>query len=123
MAILLHGTTRFRAEQIALNGPDPNYVEAGHGMKAESFSTCLEQGPLLIGTPEEYACAKAADFPGEGGAAILEGDVPDEIIKLAVNEWFPLSQGLVQFDEGAGLDELIAAWPTLTKQIRPVDCP
>jgi hypothetical protein len=27
--------------------------------------------------------------------------------------WFPLSQGVVQFDPGAGLEELLAAWPEL----------
>ena len=39
---------------------------------------------------------------------------------LAVNDWFPLTQGLVQFDCGAGLEELIAAWPGLPKGIRSV---
>jgi hypothetical protein len=37
-----------------------------------------------------------------------------------VNEWFPLSQGLVQFDTDAGIEELAAAWPTLAKEIRGV---
>jgi hypothetical protein len=50
-------------------------------------------------------------------------EVPDNLIALAVNEFFPLSQGVVQFDEGAGLDELRAAWPTLPKQIREVEDP
>jgi hypothetical protein len=122
MAILLHGTTRQRALSIAANGPDPNFIEPG-GARAESFSSYLEQGPFLLGPPEEYACRKAAAFPSEGGAAILVMDVPDEIIALAVNAWFPLSQGLVQFDEGAGLAELRAAWPEIGKAIRLVDCP
>jgi hypothetical protein len=34
-----------------------------------------------------------------------------------VDEFFPLSQGVVQFDEGEGLEELRAAWSTLPKQI------
>lgn len=123
MAILLHGTTRHRAERIRAHGPDPNFVEAGGSTRAENFSTYLEHGPFLFGPPEEYACQKAAEFPNEGGAAILAVEVPDEIIALAVNEWFPLSQGLVQFDEGAGLGELLAAWPTLWKEIRSVACP
>jgi hypothetical protein len=54
---------------------------------------------------------------------MLPVDVPEEIIALAVNEWFPLSQGLVQFDEGAGLAELRAAWLTLWSEIRTVACP
>jgi hypothetical protein len=74
-----------------------------------------------LGTPEEYARRKAAGFPHEGGPAILAVDVPDDIIDLAVNEFFPLSQGVVQFDEGAGLEELRTAWPTLPKEIRAVD--
>ena len=123
MPLLLHGTTQQRAERISAQGPDPSFVEPSGGARAESFSTYLERGPFLFGTPEEYACGKAADFPDEGGAAILVVDVPDEIIALAVNEWFPLSQGLVQFDEGMSLGELLAAWPTLRKEIRSVECP
>ncbi len=123
MTILLHGTTRHRADQIKAHGPDPDFAEAGGVARAESFSTYLEQGPFLFGSPEEYACRKAADFPNEGGAAILAVDVPDAIIALAVNEWFPLSQGLIQFDEGAGLKELRAAWPTHWTDIRLVECP
>jgi hypothetical protein len=123
MAILLHGTTRHRAERILAYGPDPNFIQPGGGTRAENFSTYLERGPFMLLPPEEYACGKAADFPNEGGAAILAVDVPDNIIALVVDEFFPLSQGLVQFDEGAGLEELRAAWSTLWKEIRSVECP
>jgi hypothetical protein len=119
MAILLHGTTRHRAERIVANGPDPDYVEPG-GPKAEGFSTCLEGGPFPLGTPEEYARRKAALFPNEGGPVTLAIDVPDDIIALAVNPYLPLSQGVVQFDPGAGLEGLRAAWSTLWKEIRSV---
>ena len=102
-------------------GPDPDFVEPGGGPRAEGFSTYLESGPFPLGTPEEYARRKAAVFPNEGGPAILAVDVPDDIIALAVDEvYFPLSQGFVQFDEGAGLEELRAAWSTLEKQVVPV---
>src|SRR5262245_29615410 len=123
MAILLHGTTRFRAEQIAAGGPDPDFVEPGGGTRAQNFSTYLASGPFLLGRPEEYACEKAALFPTERGAAILAIDVPDDIVALTSSPYFPLSQGIIQFDEGAGLEELRAAWPTLWKEIRSVDCP
>jgi hypothetical protein len=123
MAILLHGTTRQRAEQIMAQGPDPDFVETGGGTPAEGFSMCLESGPFPLGTPQEYARRKAAGFPDEDGPAILAVDVPDDIIALAVDEYLPLSQGVVQFDEGAGLEELQAAWSTLPKQIRAVECP
>jgi len=122
MAIVLHGTTRIRAEQIMVRGPDPDFTEPGGGGRAEAFSTCLESGPFPLGTPEAYARRKAAGFPDEGGSAILAVDVPDEIIALAVDEvYFPLSQGVVQFDEGAGLEELRGAWPTLSKRIALVE--
>src|SRR5207302_9653452 len=113
-----HGTTLIRAKQIEISGPDSDFVEPASGTRAESFSTCLESGPFPLGTPQEYARRKAALFPNEGGPAILAVDVPDAIIALAVNVFFPLSQGVVQFDEGAGLEELRAAWPTLAKDIR-----
>jgi hypothetical protein len=124
MAILLHGTTRRRAEQILARGPDPEFIEPGGGSRAEGFSTCLEGGPFPLGTPQEYARRKAAGFPNEGGPVILAVDVPDEIIALAVDEeYFPLSQGVVQFDEGAGLEALRAAWAALAKQIIAVENP
>jgi hypothetical protein len=124
MAILLHGTTRDRAEQIVTSGPDPDFIEPGGGPRAEGFSTCLELGPFPLGTPEEYARKKASRFPNEGGPVILIMDVPDDIISVAVDEvFFPLSQGVVQFDEGAGLEELQAAWPYIPKQIVPVGSP
>jgi hypothetical protein len=80
----------------------------------------VETGPFLFGHPEEYARGKAREFPDEGGPVVLAVDVPEHLIERAVSEWFPLSQGLVQFDPGAGLEELVAAWPGLTKEIRSV---
>lgn len=124
MAILLHGTTRRRAEQLLAHGPDPNFVEPGGGARAEGFSTYLEAGPFLLGTPEEYARRKAAKFQNEGGPAIVAIEVSDHIIARAVDEvYFPLSQGVVQFDEGTGLEELRAAWPTLPRRILEVEEP
>jgi hypothetical protein len=123
MAILLHGTTRHRAEQLLTRVPDPNYIEPEGGGNAGpgDFSTCLEGGPFPLKTPEDYARAKSAIFPNEGGPVILAVDVPDDIIALAVDEvYFPLRQGVVQFDKDAGLEELQAAWPTLAKHTRAV---
>ena len=124
MAILHHGTTRHRAEKIMADGPDPNFVEPGRSARAEGFSTCLESGPFPLGAPEDYARRKAAAFPNEGGPVILAVDVPDDIIALAVNPTcLPLSQGVVQFHEAAGLDDLRAAWSALAKQIITVATP
>jgi hypothetical protein len=124
MATVLHGTTRRRAEQILAHGPDPNFTEPGAGTRAEGFSTCLEGGPFPVGTPQEYARRKAAAFPDEGGPVILRVDVPDDVIALATDEtYFPRSQGLVQFDEGAGLEELRAAWASFPKAIESLESP
>lgn len=114
---LVHGTTMFRAERISEHGPDPRYQEPGGIPGQEGFSMYLKAGPFPFGTPEDYARGKAIKFPNEGGPAILEVDVPDEIVALATEEWLPLSQGLVQFDLGAGIEELRAAWPTLARRM------
>ncbi len=53
--------------------------------------------------------------PVLGLALIIE--VPDEIVAVATDEFFPLSQGVVQFDEGRGLAELRMAWLSLTKRV------
>jgi len=115
MAILLHGTTRLRAERIVAGGPDP--ILTG----PEGFSTYLEGGPFPFRYVGGIRHRKATAFPNEGGPAILAVDVPDEIIALTVDEYFPLSQGLIQFDEGAGLGELRAVWSTLVKEILSVE--
>jgi len=118
--ILLHGTTRVRAEKLLQHGPNPRFQEPGGQGWEDGFSMYIEAGPFLFGRPEDYARGKAKEFPNEGGPVILMADVPDDIVQRAVNEWFPLSQGGVQFDPGAGLEELAAAWPMLTKEIRSV---
>src|SRR5437588_8683551 len=100
MAMLLHGSTRLCAEQLMAHGPDPNFVEPGGAAPANGFSTSLHSGPFPLGTPQPYACGQAAGFQNEGGPAILMIDVPDNRIALAVDEFFPLSQGVGQFDDG-----------------------
>jgi hypothetical protein len=118
MPTLLHGTTLSRAERIFAEGPDPEFVEPGGSARAEGFSTCLQAGPFPLGTPEQYARYKAALYPTEGGPAIISVDVPDRIIALAVDDRFlPLSQGVVQFDDGSGLEDLRAVWSSLPKRV------
>src|SRR4051794_36751254 len=113
--ILLHGTTRWRAEQILVKGPDPRFRERGGGPLAESFSTYLESGPFIVGTPEDYAQHKAKLFPNEGDPVILVLDVPDEIVGKADDWMIPANHGVVQFQRGLGLEELLAAWPQITQ--------
>jgi len=122
MTILHHGTTRKRAEQIRALGPNPDFIEPGGGPRAEGFSTYLATGPFPLQKPEDYARHKAAVFQDEGGPVILAVDVPDDIIALAVDElYLPLRHGIVQFDDGAGLEELRATWATLPKKILPIE--
>jgi hypothetical protein len=128
MAIVFHGTTLRRASQILTDGPDLDFIEPGGNTPAENFSACLPFGPFeCTETPEEYAWGKAraaaAEGRDEGGPAMLILDIPDDIIELAVDDWFPLSQGFVQFDRGPSLDALLAAWPKLQKRIIPFSDP
>src|SRR4051812_2539814 len=99
MGILLHGTTRHRAERILENEPDLDFVEPGGRIPADEFSALLKDGPIdVVGSAEDYAIKKAKNFPGEGDPVVLQIDVPDAIIELTFDEYFPRSQGLVQFD-------------------------
>ncbi len=75
----------------------------------------LGYGPFLFGDPDDFAHGKAREFPDEGGPVILVLEVPDDIVQKAATEWFPLSQGLVQFDPGSGLEELVAVWSEIAK--------
>jgi hypothetical protein len=122
MVLLFHGTTTWRARRLLTNGPDPDFVEPGGKSPAENFSACLPFGPFeCTDTPEAYAWGKARaavrEQRDEGGAAILIVDVPEDIIALAADAWFPLSQGFVQFDRGPSLVALLAAWPGLEKRM------
>jgi hypothetical protein len=127
MVILVHGTTRSRAERIVVVGPDPHFREPDPrtklpaGPETEGFSTYLKSGPFILLPPDDYAESKALQFPDEGGPVILEIVVPDDLVALAADDtYFPLYQGLVQFDLGHGLKELREAWPRLIKRIVPV---
>ncbi len=111
---LRHGTTRRRAEAILRDGPDPNFREPGSPIRAEGFSTARTHGPYPYGMPEVAAERKACLFPDEGGAVILEIDVPETIVQKA--ELY----GEVRFESGFGLKELLDAWPSLPRRIHPL---
>lgn len=122
MATLVHGTTRYRAECIIRDGPNPRYREPGGAGSDDGFFTYLEAGPFGVQPPEDYARGKSAQCPKEGGPVILViEDVPDEILDATVwDDDFPLEEGVIQFETGHGLEELLAAWPDLRKHIRDV---
>jgi hypothetical protein len=67
-----------------------------------------------VGSPAAYAAGKARLFPNEGGPAILEVEVPEWIVRLA-----SATGGEIRFEPGYGLEELLAAWDSLTKRILP----
>jgi hypothetical protein len=77
----------------------------------------VDGGPYDYGTPEEYALGKARLFPTENGPVLLRVDVPDDVVRLAENDWFPVKHGLIQFDSGAGMEELSNVWTSLPKWI------
>jgi hypothetical protein len=108
---LRHGTTKKRAEAILLNGPDPNYKEPGGLDTAEGFSTARIGDPCPFGSPEAVAAAKALLFPDEDGPAIIEFEVSEALARKAD------LGGEVRFEPGFGLEELLAAWPSLSKRI------
>jgi hypothetical protein len=118
MAILLHGTTRLRAEQIVATRPDPDAVEPSNEPKA--FFCYRESCDYDVGTPEQYARDKAALFPDEGGPVILAVDVPDDIVALALDWFYTWEQGIIPFGHQTGLEELQNAWALLVKEIREV---
>jgi hypothetical protein len=98
--ILRHGTTLRRARAIEANGPDPTFREPGasHLPPAEGFSTTIRDAPpCLTGTPEMAAREKDALFPNEGGPAILEIEVPAEIMAILYAD--PIAAGLARSGE------------------------
>jgi hypothetical protein len=121
--LLHHGTTRHRADRMVRTGPDATFVEPGGGLgsRAEGFST-VEAGATDrgLGTAEDYARRKAGNFPTEGGPVILEVDVPVGIVELVQAD--PIgaivaASGEIRFEPGLGLEELLQAWPGLTKRV------
>ena len=121
--LLNHGTTRQRAEAILKNGPDASYREP-NGTTADGFSTSPAVGPFDFGSPEDYARGKAANFPNEGGPAILAIELPDDLVPSIVGDVGELLPGKafnagteIRFEPGGGLEQLLAAWPQLTKTV------
>src|SRR5262249_1917428 len=110
--VLWHGTTRRRAEAILRRGPDPNFLEPGSFEKAGGFSTAPPHGPYMYGDPRDIALGKAALFPDEGGPVILEVEVPEDIVALAINEVTE-----IRFQPGFGLEEMCEAWSELPRRV------
>lgn len=105
---LLHGTTLARAENIIQRGPDVNFAEPGGVGIAENFSFTAEGKPSAVGDSITYARGKAMAFPNERGPAIVVVDVPDDIVRMATLEHLSLFAGLIEYDEGAELGELVS---------------
>lgn len=120
--ILRRGTTRQRAEALlnSETGPDALYRDP-EGILAQAFSAAPVHGPFLHGSPEYCALMKAAHFPNEGGPAILEVDIPDDLIAPVDLLGCP-GKGSnwiyeVRFEPGYGLEELRAVWSKLERKV------
>jgi hypothetical protein len=106
-----------------VGGPDANYREP-NGTAADGFSTTLANGPTDLGTSEDYARRKAANFPNEGGPAILAIELPDDLadaMAARLGELIPgkaLNVGSeIRFEPSGGLEQLLTAWPNLTRTV------
>jgi hypothetical protein len=124
--VIRHGTTLQRARQLLNIPPDPNYIEPGGNKhtRADGFSTVIAgQTTTSLGSAEQYARTKSANFPNEGGPVILEVEVPEWIVDILRNDPIAgmiVASGEARFEPDLGLTELQQAWPTLTKRIVPV---
>jgi hypothetical protein len=120
---IAHGTTMLRAQSLLNHPPDEAFVEPGgdHFSRAGGFSGVITgTTDLGLGSAEGYARMKAANFPNEGGPAILEVDVPAWIVDLLANDPYAamvVNSGELRFEPDLGLRELQQAWPTLAKRI------
>jgi hypothetical protein len=122
--ILHHGTTRWRALRIVSNGPDPDYHDQGE-VSLIGFSMAFANGPYPMGAPERYARGKAAKFKTQGGPVMLEIEMPLSLawkaMLLATSKQPNVTEleqaGEVFFQWGKGLEDLLAAWPTLPMRL------
>lgn len=120
---LRHGTTLRRAERLLVTVPDPNFIDPSGDRysRADGISFVVaDSADLGLGSAERYARAKARNFPDEGGPVILEVEVPVGIVDILRDDWaagLVVASNEVRFEPGLGLDELVAAWPTLPKRI------
>ena len=114
---LQHGTTSARARSIVRDGPDAGFVEPGGGAPARGFSTAPPEGPFPMGSPRDYALGKARLFPEEGGAAVVEMQVPESVVRKAAVQ----DVGEIRFEPGYGLEEIQKSWSTINKTTKRVD--
>ncbi len=123
IVVLLHGTTRQRAERLLTGPPNPRFREPGElpSRHTIGFSTTREgEADRGLSSSTEYAKRKAKTFPNEGGPAILRVAVPRWIIELVENHGAlgPVaSSGEVSFYDDCGLPELAQLWSQFEKQV------
>jgi hypothetical protein len=124
--LLQHGTTLHRAQRLLIAPPDPDFIEPGGDRysRAEGFSAVsADEADVGLGSAEQYARSKSANFPDEGGPVILEVEVPAWIVDILRNDSLAgmvVASGEVRFEPDLGLPELQQAWSTLTKRIVPL---
>jgi hypothetical protein len=91
---------------------------------ADGFSLTPANGPFDVRHPHDYARLKAANFPNEGGPAVVMIELSDELADILIGPLGQVCAGKalnvgaeVRFEPGGGLEELCAAWPTLQRFI------
>jgi hypothetical protein len=70
-----------------------------------------------MGSPTQYALGKAAAFPGEGGPAILQLQMPKSLLNFGTS--IP-GGGEVRFNP-AGSDALRFNWDQVKTTVQPVE--
>ena len=119
MSILLHGTTQALRLQNRSGTTRCAFQGAGRS-RHERRIRDLPQGrtrPAHSGISRGLCVRQSRAISHEGGPAILEIDCPDDIIAATDQLLYPASQGIIQFDEGSGLENLLAVWRQLEKRI------
>jgi hypothetical protein len=125
---LVHGTTEYCALSIIANGPDPRHREFGGLGLNEGFSAYIvgyDQSHFGLSTMYSVGKVGQAIESGQSDPAMLIPvllfihNVPREVLDAANRDgYFPISNGLVQLDTGAGIEEFMRVRGQLTYEIQ-----
>lgn len=81
-----------------------------------------------MGSPQDYARKKSANFPNEGGPVVLAVELPESLAVTMIGDLGEVIAGKafdagteIRFEPGGGLEQLRAAWPQLSKTITAIE--
>jgi len=120
--LLVHGTTRKRAELIKKNGPHNTGGEEIDEAEFADFSMAYAN-TKGIKYASEYALLKSQGNEGEGGPALLFVRVPRWLIAKSVRLHRGLESDEVVFDDRGGdhgLDDLKKTWDFLDSHVETI---